>query len=460
MKGTYRVLMLFLLMLTLVIPGGFAAEAEEPVDAELLDWMRDYVKENYYLEVNDAQLTEGMLKGMLETLDPYSTYLTKDEMTELFQSLNNSFEGVGMYLIEAKPYIRVHKVIPGSPAEKAGILADDLIVSVDEESIHGQSLEVVVAKIKGPAGTQVKLGIQRPGKTSELSFTLTREKITIESVSSKVIEGSIGYIKLEDFGFGVEDKFRQAVSGFKNRGIKKLVVDLRGNPGGYLDAAVDIADTLLPLGSKIVTVDYRREADDTEYAKRAGFDGDIAVLIDGKSASASEVLTAALIGRENIKVFGETSFGKGLVQEVRRLSGGDGVKLTIAEYYGPNGLKIQGIGITPDVEVIDEGSDLSAFKVLAPFYYYGPLKVGETSVSALALQQRLNLLGSDLQLSGVFDSKTQLALSSYEQKINVQADGLLDEAVKKSIDRAIFERYNQVVADEPLVKSLEWLKTQ
>lgn len=459
MKSTYRVLILLLLMLTMVIPDGFAAEAE-PIDAELLEWMRDYVKENYYLEVNDAQLTEGMLKGMLETLDPYSTYLTKDEMTELFQSLNNSFEGVGMYLIEAKPYIRVHKVIPGSPAEKAGILADDLIVSVDDESIHGQSLEVVVAKIKGPAGTQVKLEIQRPGKTSELSFMLTREKITIESVSSKVIEGSIGYIKLEDFGFGVEDKFRQAVSGFKNKGIKKLVVDLRGNPGGYLDAAVDIADTLLPLGSKIVTVDYRREADDIEYAKRAGFDGEIAVLIDGKSASASEVLTAALIGRENIKVFGETSYGKGLVQEVRRLSTGDGVKLTIAEYYGPSGLKIQGVGITPDVEVIDQGSDLSAFKALAPFYYSGPLKLGETSVSALALQQRLNLLGYDLQLSGVFDRETQLALKGYEQKNNILMDGLLDEVVKKSVDRAIFERYNQVVADEPLEESLKWLKTQ
>jgi carboxyl-terminal processing protease len=451
--------MLLILMATFVLPGGFAAETESE-DAALLEWMRDYVKENYYLEVDDDQLTEGMLKGMLETLDPYSTYLTKEEMTDLFQSLNNSFEGVGMYLIEAKPYIRVHKVIPDSPAEKAGILADDLIVSVDGESIHGQSLEVVVAKIKGPAGTEVKVGIQRPGKTGELSFTLTRQRITIESVTSKVIDGSVGYIKLEDFGFGVEDKFRKAVSSFRNRGINDIVVDLRGNPGGYLDAAVDIADTLLPIGSKIVTVDYRREADDTEYAKRMGFEGDIAVLIDGKSASASEVLTAALIGRENVRVFGETSYGKGLVQEVRRLSTGDGVKLTIAEYYGPSGLKIQGVGITPDEEVVDSGNDLSPFKALAPFYFTEPLKVGEASVSAFALQQRLKLLGYEVQLTGVFDQGTQQALSHYEKASNYPIDGILDEIVKKSIDRAIFERYNQVVADEPLQKSLEWLKIQ
>lgn len=459
MKRLYRLFILLMLMAALVLPAGFAAETESE-DAALLEWMRDYVKENYYLEVNDDQLTEGMLKGMLETLDPYSTYLTKDEMTELFQSLNNSFEGVGMYLIEAKPYIRVHKVIPGSPAEKAGILTDDLIVSVDGETIHGQSLEVVVAKIKGPAGTQVKLGVQRPGKTGELSFILIRQRITIESVTSKVIDGSVGYIKLEDFGFEVEGKFRKAVSSFRNRGINDIVVDLRGNPGGYLDAAVDIADTLLPIGSKIVTVDYRREADDTEYAKRMGFEGDIAVLIDGKSASASEVLTAALIGRENVRVFGETSYGKGLVQEVRRLSTGDGVKLTIAEYYGPSGLKIQGVGITPDVEVIDSGNDLSPFKALAPFYFTEPLKVGEASVSAFALQQRMKLLGYEVQLSGVFDIGTQQALFNYEKASNYPADGILDEIVKKSIDRAIFERYNQVVADEPLQKSLEWLKIQ
>ena len=448
-------LVLVLVLLLGSLPLSFAAE-----DQDLTQWIRDYVKENYYLEVQDSQLETGARKGMLEALDPYSTYYTKTEMDALMESLSNTFEGVGMVLESSGAYVKVIKVLPDSPASRGGLMVNDLIVSVDGESIRGLALEVVVAKIKGPTGTQVKLGIERSGRTGELFFTLTRQKITIQSVSYKILDHKVGYLKLEDFSDAADDQVRNIVSNFKAWGIKTMVLDLRGNPGGYLDAAVDIADTLLPAGSKIVTVDYRREPDVTELALRSGFEGKIAVLVDGGSASAAEIVAGALKGRSHVRLFGETTFGKGLVQEIVRFKTGDGLKLTIAEYFGPSGLKIQGKGIAPDVEVKSVKPDMTLFNQLIQFIYTRPLKAGDTGLDVLALQQRLQILGYTIKPTGSYDLATKNALAQYESAKNLNSDGVLDEVVKKSIDRAIFERYNQVMADQPLQKALEWLKIQ
>ena len=442
-------------LLTIGTSAGFSAS-----DMELTEWIRDYVKANYYLEVEDTQLELGARKGMLQALDPYSVYYTKDEMDYFMQSLSNTYEGVGMVLEQSGSFVKVVKVIPDSPASKAGILADDLIVSVDGESIRGMALEVVVSKIKGIAGTKVELGVERTGRSGELSFTLVRQRIVMQSVSYKILDLKIGYIKLEDFSETADDKVREIVSNFKTLGIQAIVVDLRGNPGGYLNSAVDIADTLLPEGAEIVTVDYRREEDVTEIALRKGFEGKIAVLVDGKSASASEIVAGALKGRNNVRVFGETTYGKGLVQELVRFEEGDGLKLTIAEYYGPRSLKIQGKGVVPDVEVKTVKPDLTPFNTLIPFIYTKPLKPGMTGLDVFALQQRLHILGYTLKPSGSYDLATQNALKAYESLKKLNSDGVLDEIVKKSIDRAIFERYNQVMADQPLQESLEWLKLQ
>jgi carboxyl-terminal processing protease len=253
---------------------------------------------------------------------------------------------------------------------------------------------------------------------------------------------------------------REIVSNFANWGISRLIVDVRGNPGGYLNSAVDIADTFLPKGSEIVRIDYRREADVTEIAKRAGYNGKVAVLIDGNSASASEVLTAALKGRSNVKVFGVTSYGKGVIQEILRFPEGDGIKLTIAEYRGPDGIKIQDVGIVPDVIVENPKPDMSPYKNLAPLIYVKPLKSGDTGLTVFALQQRLSSLGYTVTPTGTFDSGTRSALMKFQLRQNLTVDGIFQEIVKKSIDRAIFQGYNQLMADKPLVRALEWLKTE
>lgn len=456
-KRFFSMLLLMVLFVSFMVPAGFADTAE---DTALTEWIRDYVKENYYLEVTDAQLEAGMRKGMLEALDPYSTYLTKAEMDDLIQSLSNEFEGVGLYLEETKPFIRVVKVIPNSPAARAGIQADDVLVSVDGESISGQALEVVVAKIKGPSGTTVKLGIQRPGRAGELLFTLMRQRIVVESVTYKVLEGNTGYIRIEDFSATADERVDKIVSNFIQWGITDIVVDLRGNPGGFLDSAIEIADTFLPIGTEIVRIDYRREPDVTEFAKRAGFTGKVAVLVDGRSASASEIVAGALKGRSNVRLFGETTYGKGLIQEIMRFPQGDGLKLTIAEYLGPNGLKIQENGVTPDVVVETVKPDLAPFDALIQWFYTRPLKQGDTGLDVFALQQRLRILGFEVKASGMYDLATKTALMQFESREKLVSDGILDEIVKKSLDRAIFKSYNQIRADQTLQKSLEWLKSQ
>lgn len=453
----FKLLLILAILIVSVMTPSFS---DVKVEIDSTGILKDFIKENYYIEVEDAQLTEGMIRGMFEILDPYSAYLSKQEMTDLLNGLNNSFEGVGLYLIEDKPYVRVQKVIPDSPAAKAGILTDDIIVKVNSETIRGQSLEVVVSRIKGSAGTEVQLGILRTGRSGELSFNLTRQKITIKSVTTKMLSGDVGYIKLEDFGEDADNQVRYTLANFQSLGITDIVLDLRGNPGGYLDVAVDIASTFLPAGAEIVTIDYRREPDVVEKARLSGFSGKVAVLIDANSASASEVLAAALKGRDNVKLFGETTYGKGTVQEVRRFLSGDGIKITVAEYYGPNGLKINDIGVAPDVYIESVRSDLTQYENLAPFYDFGTLQTDQNHLVIYALQQRLRILGYPVAATGIYDAGTKNAILNYEESNNLPADGILDAALKKSVDRSIYESYNLQVMDQPLHESLNWLKSQ
>ncbi|MEG0856095.1 MAG: S41 family peptidase [Terrisporobacter sp.] len=318
------------------------------------------IEEGYYKEVSQDKLVDGALKGLFEGLeDPYSQYYTKDEFETLKEQTSGSFVGIGVYIgVNAEDNkITIISPIEGSPAHKAGIKSGDIVLAVDGEAVSSKQLDDVIKKIKGKENTDVKLTVQRDGK--RLDFTVKRQTIVTKSVVSEVKDNDIGYLRITSFDENTYKEFKEHIDKLKELNIKGLVIDLRDNPGGLLDVCVDIADDLIGKGTIVYTKD---NSGNKEYYKSDDKELDlpIAVLINGGSASASEILTAALVDNNKAIAIGETSFGKGLVQSVKGLKDGTGYKLTTAQYYTPSGDYINKKGIQPKVVEKDEEKQLQS----------------------------------------------------------------------------------------------------
>lgn len=322
--------------------------------------LEEMIQGDYYQEVSEDNLVDGALKGLFEGLnDPYSQYYTSDEFQSLKEQTSGSFVGIGVY-IGVNPQdnkLTIISPIEGSPASKAGIKSGDIVLKVDGESVDSKKIDEVIKNIKGKENTKVNLTVQR--SEEELSFDITRETIVTKSVSNEVMDDNIGYLRITSFDENTYKEFKENLSELQSKEVKGLVIDLRDNPGGLLDVCVDIADDLIGKGTIVYTKD---NTGNKEYYKSDDkeIDMPIAVLINGGSASASEILTAALVDNEKAIAIGETSFGKGLVQSVKGLKDGTGYKLTTAQYFTPNGDYINGKGITPKIQEKDENQQLKS----------------------------------------------------------------------------------------------------
>lgn len=322
--------------------------------------LEELIKEDYYQEVSEDNLVDGALKGLFEGLDdPYSQYYTVEEFKSLQEQTSGYFVGIGVY-IGINPEdnnITIISPIEGSPAYDEGIKAGDVVLSVDGEAVDSSKLDEVTKKIKGKENTYVKLKVKRGNK--ELDFKVKRQTIVTKSVASEVMDGDVGYLRITSFDENTYEEFKEHLSGLKEQGIKGLVIDLRDNPGGLLDICVDIADDLIGKGTIVYTKD---NSGNKEYYKsdEKELDLPMAVLINGGSASASEILTAALVDNNKAVAIGETSFGKGLVQSVKQLKDGTGYKLTTAQYYTPNGDYINKKGIKPKIKESDSEKQMKS----------------------------------------------------------------------------------------------------
>ena len=320
--------------------------------------LEELIQKDYYKEVSENNLVDGALKGLFEGLnDPYSQYYTADEFQNLKEQTSGSFVGIGVY-IGINPEdnkLTIISPIEGSPSDKVGIKPGDIVLKVDGESVDAKKIDEVIKKIKGKENTKVNLTVQRSGK--ELNFDIERKTIVTKSVSNEVIEDNIGYLRITSFDENTYKEFKENLSQLESKGVKGLVIDLRDNPGGLLDVCVDIADDLIGKGTIVYTKD---NTGNKEYYKSDDKEVNmpIAVLINGGSASASEILTAALVDNQKAIAIGETSFGKGLVQSVKGLKDGTGYKLTTAQYFTPNGDYINGKGITPKIKESNEKQQL------------------------------------------------------------------------------------------------------
>lgn len=318
----------------------------------------ELIKDNYYREVGSNELTNASLQGMVRELrlrhhDRFSDYFSPESLARFNDEIAGRFSGIGLTVTEVKQGLRVEKVFPDSPAEKAGLKSGEVIVSVEGESIAGQSSEVSTGKIKGPEGTEVTIGVRSGhGKVRELE--IERAQISLPNVTSrveKVGDRTLGYVRMISFSEGVHAQLREAVQKVEKQGAEGIVLDLRGNGGGLLEEAVLTASIFLPKDEVVVTTDSRTQGH--AVYKTVGDnlpEVPIAVLIDRNTASAAEILTAALADDAGARTVGTRSYGKGVFQQEIDLSNGGALKLTIGEYFTPDGVNLaKSHGIHPDV---------------------------------------------------------------------------------------------------------------
>ncbi|MBO4889573.1 MAG: S41 family peptidase [Lachnospiraceae bacterium] len=337
------------------ILGSTASSVLDRKSIEKIDNLYGLIEGTYLEDVDKETLREGMYRGMLEALnDPYSEYYNKEEFAQMMESTSGTFEGIGAYLTQDPDTkdITVVKPIKDSPAERAGLLADDIIVEIDGENIEGQDLNLVVSKLRGPKGSEVKVGARREGEDDIIYFDIKRDEINSVSVEHEMLEDKIGYVIITDFENDTANQFNEAMDDLEAQGMKSLIIDLRANGGGYVDISVEVADRLIKEGVIVSVKDknglsykYEDKGDDS-YLKIP-----CVVLVDGNTASASEILTGALKDDGLVTVIGTKTFGKGITQIITPLDDGSGVKITNSRYYTPNGNNIHEIGIEPDIEV-------------------------------------------------------------------------------------------------------------
>lgn len=321
------------------------------------------LKDNFDGKLTQQQLTDGLKHGLAaSTKDPYTVYFTPKEAKEFDQELNNSFSGIGAQLGQDKDgNLEVIAPIDGLPADKAGLKAKDIIVTINGESTSGLSVDEAVQKIRGPSGTKVKLEVVRD-KKQPLDFTITREDIKIPSVKYKIIDGNIGYLQITTFSDDTVSLVNEAVTEFKSKNVKGVIVDVRSNPGGLLESSVDVSSLWLNQGQTVL-----QEKRGSTVVKTYSATGNnklsgtpTVVLIDGGSASASEILTGALKDNGDAYVIGEKSYGKGVVQQLINFQDGGQLKVTVASWFRPNGQNINKKGITPDKKVKISDADAKA----------------------------------------------------------------------------------------------------
>jgi len=325
----------------------------------------EHIEEGYVDTVDTKDLIQKAIKGMVDSLDPHSMYLPPDAYDLLKDDTKGEFSGIGIVITMKKGLLTVVSPIEGTPAFKAGVEADDVIVKVDGEPTRDLSLGEIVKKIKGPKGTQVEITVVRKSEPEPIDFKITRNVIPVESVRSLFLKPGYGYIRVYNFTEKTTDDFVETLEEMEKgeNGIKGLVVDLRDNPGGLLPQAISISDLFLEQGT-ILSIKGRFEDQNNVYAAEPDDvkrNYPMVVLINGGSASASEIVAGALQDHKRALILGTTSFGKGSVQTVKPLQDGSGLKLTIARYYTPSGHSIQAKGITPDIvlkkKILDDVGD-------------------------------------------------------------------------------------------------------
>lgn len=388
---------------------------------------------------NHPELYDEALKIMLESTDKYGAYFTKEEAAQFNASLEDTITGIGVVVSSLEGRLIVSSVVSGSPAEKAGFKVGDILMSVNGVDISSMDIDKAVSLIRGKIGTSVKVTALRDG-TGILEFTVLREIIQSKPVEYEISDG-IGYIKMTAFTENSAKYFSEVLDALDKENVKNIIIDLRNNGGGFFDAAIKIADMLLPPGKTITAEDHRIDLLDRTYTSDSDYRKyNTVILINEHSASSSEVLTAALVQNGAAVAVGKNSYGKGTVQTMAGLPNGGMIKYTVAFYLTPDGSNIEGKGIAPSIEVENtmEDVDMTQFTELR---YSNVYSVGMTSPEIGYAKQMLKFLGLYYgEMNDYFDENMRIAVYAFQDSCeNLGAYGVLDKTTQLEIFKVLSE---------------------
>ncbi len=322
-----------------------------------MNMLLSYVDYLYLFDYDEEEMADYVYKGIMESLgDPYSVYYTAEEYSDLMESTSGTYYGIGVVVSQDPDTGAVEAVLPyeGAPGDLAGIQAGDMIIAVDEMSITGMDLDLVVDMIRGEQGTTVTLTVLRDEET--LDIVVTRDEVKVVTVGYEMLEDNIGYISVSQFDGVTTDQFATAMDDLIEQGMTGLIVDIRNNPGGRLDVVTDMLDTLLPEGVIVYTEDKNGNRVDYNSDSASILNVPMAILVNGNSASASEIFSGAMQDYDLAEIIGEQTFGKGIVQSIIPFEDNSAIKITVENYFTPKGNNIHGIGITPD-EIVELDED-------------------------------------------------------------------------------------------------------
>jgi carboxyl-terminal processing protease len=344
----------------LLINESIAVEENIYNKIDLFGEVLNKVKKEYVDEVDQSKIMDAAINGVLQSLDPYSAYMSPSMLKNMQTETSGEFGGLGIEVGMESGVVKVISPIDDSPASKVGIKAGDFIVKINGTQVQGKSLSEAVELMRGPIGSNIEITVRRIGTKKALIFNITRDIIEIKSVKSKLIDENIGYIRLTSFNENSSDQIKQKIKELnKKQNLKSYILDLRNNPGGLLSQAINISDFFLESGQIVSTKSRKKSENRKWFAKKGDLTGGktLIVLINYGSASASEIVAGALKDHKRAIIIGENSYGKGSVQSIIPLKNKGAIRLTISKYYLPSGQSISDIGVTPDIEVVEQLKD-------------------------------------------------------------------------------------------------------
>ena len=327
---------------------------------DLFGEVLEKINKHYVDEINQSESMDSAINGLLQSLDPYSSYMSPEIFDEMQTETSGEFGGLGIEVSMDSGVVKVISPIDDTPASKAGIKAGDYIVKINDIQVQGKSLSEAVDLMRGPVGSGIELTIRRRGEKKALTFNIVREVIQIQSVKADILEKNIGYIRLTSFNENSDKQIKTKIRGFeKNKNISSYILDLRNNPGGLLSQAITISDFFLDSGEIVSTKSRKASENRKWFAKNGDLTNGktLVVLINYGSASASEIVAGALKDHKRAILLGESSYGKGSVQSIIPLKNDGAIRLTIAKYYLPSGKSISEVGVSPDIEVNEDSDD-------------------------------------------------------------------------------------------------------
>ena len=350
----------FIILFLFIFQKGFSDNSDIYKKIDLFGEVLEKINDEYVDEVDQSKSMDSAINGLLQSLDPYSAYMTPESLESMQTETSGEFGGLGIEVGMEAGVVKVISPIDDTPASKAGLKAGDYIVKINNTQVQGKSLMEAVELMRGPVGSSIEITIRRRGEKKALIFNIKREIIEVQSVKFELLEDNIGYIRLTSFNENSSTQIKEKIEKLnKNKNLKGYILDLRNNPGGLLSQAIEISDFFLENG-EIVSTRSRQPSENRKWFAKKGdlINGKtLLVLINYGSASASEIVAGALKDHKRAIILGENSYGKGSVQSIIPLKNKGAIRLTIAKYYLPSGKSISGVGITPDIEVVESSDE-------------------------------------------------------------------------------------------------------